>query len=107
MEYDEAQNDHQGFQNARKMRNDFEVLRESLSSNGEDYKATKNDIANLLIASTIQITQLHDQIDKLKKAIVGYETDVIPKLQFILDGAKTDEEAASLANEKFIIEDNK
>ena len=54
----------------------------------------------------IQANQLQDRINNLKQAMTGYQSDVIPKLQEILDTAKTDEDATKLANEKFIIEDN-
>ena len=38
--------------------------------------------------------------------MTGYQTDLIPKLQEVLDEAETDDEVAQLSNEKFIIENN-
>jgi thymidine kinase len=51
------------------------------------------------------INEMQDRINNLKKAITGYQTDVIPKLQKIVDEAKNDEEVTKMANELFIIED--
>ena len=55
----------------------------------------------------IQVNQMQDKISNFKKAMAGYQTDVVPKLQAIVDEAKTDEEAEKMANEKFIIENDK
>ena len=54
----------------------------------------------------IQTNQLEDRINALRKAMTGYQTDVIPKLQEIVDHTEDDEAAAKLADEKFVIENN-
>ena len=44
-------------------------------------------------------------MNALKKSIVGYQTDLIPKLQEIVDKA-TDENIVEMIEEKFNIKDN-
>lgn len=48
---------------------------------------------------------LKDKIAALRKAVSGYEQDLIPKLKEIVETATTDEEAQTMANEKFIIQE--
>ena len=103
MDYDKAQNDEKGFETAKTMRDDFQALTDSIDDN---YNINKSDVARLLVAAMIQTNQLQDRINNLKKAMSGYQSDVIPKLQEILDNAETDEDAIKLANEKFIIQEN-
>ena len=103
MDYDKAQNDDKGFETAKTMRDDFQALTDSIDDN---YVINKSDVARLLVAAMIQTNQLQDLINNLKKAMSGYQSDVIPKLQEILDNAETDEDAVKLANEKFIIQEN-
>lgn len=101
MEYDESKNDTKGFETAQIMRNDYQALADTLE---EGFTMSKGDAAKLLVATMIQANQLQDRIDNLKKAMVGYQTDLIPKLQEIMNKATNDEEAIKLAEEKFIIE---
>ena len=101
MDYDKAQNDEKGFETAQIMRNDYQALADKF---GEEFTINRNDIAKLLVGAMIQTNQLQDRINNLKKAMTGYQSDIIPKLQEILDETETDEDAAKLANEKFIIE---
>ena len=103
MDYDKAQNNENGFNTAKTIRDDFESLYNRLD---EEYKMNKADAAKLLIGTMIQSNQLQDRIQSLKKAMTGYQTDLIPKLQEIIDNAGTDEEVAEMANKKFIIENN-
>lgn len=104
MEYDEAQNDEKGLETATTMRDDYEMLHDSLD---ENYNLTKADAAKLLIATMLQLNRTQERIATLRKAATGYQTDLIPKLQEIVDNASSDEDVAKLAHEKFIIESNK
>lgn len=94
MEYDESKNDTKGFETAQIMRNDYQALADTLE---EGFTMSKGDAAKLLVATMIQANQLQDRIDNLKKAMVGYQTDLIPKLQEIMNKATNDEEAIKLA----------
>lgn len=103
MEYDKAKEDEKGLQAATTMRDDFQELFDKIN---EDFILSKSDAARLLVGAMIQVNQLQDRINNLKRAMTGYQTDVIPKLQEIVDNAKDDEMANQMADEKFIIKDN-
>ena len=105
MDYDKQQNDDKGFYAAKIMRDDFQELTDNITGAGDNYVPKQPDIARLLVAATVQVNQLQNRINALKKAMTGYQTDVIPKLQEILDKAETDEEVMKLADEKFVITD--
>lgn len=104
MEMDDAQHDDKGFEAAKTMRDDYEALHDRLD---ENYELTKNDATKLLVCIMLQVQQLQNRIKMLRKAATGYQTDLIPKLQDIVDNAEDDESAAKMAKEKFIIDDNK
>jgi hypothetical protein len=105
MDYDRDKGDQKGLDTATIMRDDYQALAESLNNLDEEYQINKADAAKLLVGAMIMANQLQDRINNLKKAITGYQTDVIPKLQKIVDEAKNDEEVTKMANELFIIED--
>ena len=105
MDYDRSKDDQKGLETSTIMRNDYQDLADRVDVEG--YVPTKNDIAKFWVAATIQTQQLQDRIDNLKKAMVAYQTDLLPKLNEIIEQAKDDEDAANLANTKFILEDNK
>ena len=105
MDYDRQQNDEQGLKTATTMRDDFQSLTDRLAAN--EYSMTKGDAAKLLVGTIIQIDQVKKRIEALKSALTGYQTDIMPKLQAIMDEAENDKAAAKMADEKFIIEDNK
>ena len=104
MDYDREKGDEKGLETATIMRNDFQELADKI--NMEDYTPNKNDAARLLVGAMIQVNQAQTRINNLKMAMTGYQTDLIPKLQEIVD-AENDEVASKLADEKFSIkEDN-
>ena len=103
MDYDREKNDQKGLETAQIMRDDFQDLANRIDTT--EYIITKSDAAKLLVGAMIITNQLQDRINGLKKAMTGYQTDVIPKLQEIVNNANTDEEANELANKKFIIEE--
>ena len=106
MEYDRSKEDEKGLETATLMRDDYQALHDRIEEAGDNYTLTKSDAAKLLVGAMIQTNQLQDRMNNLKKAMAGYQSDVIPKLQEMVD-AENDEVVATLANEKFIIEDNK
>ena len=105
MDYDRDKGDQKGLDTATIMRDDYQALADSLSNLDEEYQINKADAAKLLVGAMIMTNQLQDRMNNLKKAITGYQTDVIPKLQKIVDEANNDEEVTKMANELFIIED--
>ena len=104
MDYDREKGDEKGLETATIMRDNYQDLHSRLS---DDYKMNKDDAIKLLVATLIQINQLQDRIEMLRRAMTGYQTDLMPKLQEIVDNAKNDEEAIKIAEEKFIIDNNK
>lgn len=103
MDYDHKKEDEKGFETAKTMRDDYEALYDRLN---DEYNLTKSDAAKLLVGIMIQLNHMQDRMLALRKAVTGYQTDVIPKLQDIVDNAESDEDAAKIANEKFVIENN-
>lgn len=103
MDYDRQQGDTEGLEKATIMRDDFQDLAVRLD---DKYEMSKADAFKLLLGAMVQVNQLQLRIDALKKAMTGYQTDVIPALQEITEKAETDEEAKKMANEKFIIKNN-
>ena len=103
MDYDREQGNEAGLKTATTMRDDFQDLACRLD---DKYEMSKADALKLLLGAMVQVNQLQLRIDALKKAMTGYQTDVIPALQEITEKAETDEEAKKMANEKFIIKNN-
>lgn len=66
---------------------------------------SKSDSAKLLVGTMIIVNQTRDKITALKQALTGYQTDLVPKLQSIVDEAQNDEDASKMAEEKFIIKE--
>ena len=108
MEYDRKINDEKGLETATIMRDDFQNLVDIIKAAGDDYAPTQPEAAKLLVGAMVMVNQLQNKMNTFKQAITGYQTDVIPKLRKIVDEAGSDnEKAKQMANEIFIIEDNK
>ena len=103
MEYDSKKGDKHGAEVAETMRNDYQDLTDAITNAGDNYVPSKSDAARLLVGAMVQANQLPDRIKALKTALTGYQTDLIPKLQEIVEKAETDEDVANMANEKFVI----
>ena len=102
MDYDKAKNDEDGFKTAQTMRDDYTALLGKLKDNPELDKA---DFAKLLVGALITVNQIQDRITALQKGLAGYQTDLIPKLNKVID-AESDEDARKIANEEFNIKEN-
>ena len=107
MEYDREKGDKKALETATIMRDDYQNLFETISNSGDDYSPTKVEAAKLLVGTMIMANQLQDKINNLNAAMAGYRDDLIPKLQSIIDEAGNDEQAQKMANEKFIIKEEK
>jgi hypothetical protein len=101
MDYDREKGDEKGLENATIMRDNFQELVNRIDVT--EYVISKADVAKFLIASTIITNQIQTKINALKTALAGYQTDLIPKLQDILDNASSEEEVQKMAEEKFTI----
>lgn len=106
MDYNRSKNDEKGLSTATIMRDDFQALVDVIKEAGDDYAPTQPEAARLLVGAMVMVNQLQDKVNALRKAITGYQTDVIPKLQEIVDKAGSDNELArKMANEKFVIKE--
>jgi hypothetical protein len=81
MEDDKAKNDMQGYKTAKEMRSKYARLHDLLTSKTVEYIPVKNDIIDLYIAANIVTQQIKVRIQKEQAAVLGYETDLIPKLK--------------------------
>ena len=105
MDYDKQKDDAKGYEAAETLHKDFIELYDKIRDKNFDGQLARGDFARLLVGTLIIMNQLNDRITALKKAMVGYQTDVMPKLQDIVDNTKTDEEAMAMAEEKFSIKE--
>lgn len=105
MDYDQVKNDEKGFDTAKTMRDDFEALNEKLNDKSFDGTLTKAEYAKLLVGCYVIVGNLQDRIEALRKAVAGYQSDLVPKLSKIID-AEDDESAQKIADEQFVIETN-
>ena len=101
MDYDREKGDKKGLETATIMRDNFQALISRIDVT--EYVLNKSDAAKLLAGAMIQVNQIQDRINNLKKAMTGYQSDLIPKLQKVVE-AENDEAAGKIANEEFIIE---
>lgn len=106
MDYDKQKGDEKGLQAATSLRNDFQELADIIKDAGDDYVPNKLESARLLIGAMIMANQLQNKIEGLKTAMAGYQTEIIPKLQDIVNNTENDDEAREKANQVFIIESN-
>ena len=81
MEDDKAKNDMQAYKTAKEMRSKYARLHDLLTSKTVDYPPVKNDIIDLYIGANIVLQQIKARIQKEQTAVLGYETDLIPKLK--------------------------
>jgi hypothetical protein len=101
MDYDREKGDEKGLATATSMRDDFQNLADKIA--GDPYLMSKGDAGKLLVASMIIVNQLQSRIKNLHSAIEGYQNDLMPKLQHILDDCEDDDAASDMANQIFVI----
>ena len=104
MDYDKTLEDEDGYEKAKALRDDFEKLNDKLTAEEFDGTLDKADFAKLLIGAYVITNNLRDKITILKKSIDGYEKDLMPKLQEIIDS--NDEDVMDVANKILIIDSN-
>ena len=108
IEYNKEKKDEKGEQTAMSMRNDFAALHDKLAAeNLDESSITRAEWAKILVGAMIVVNNVKDQIKAQQKALQGYEIDLVPKLNRILEETKTDEEANNLAKELFEISESK
>ena len=73
----------------------------------DEYVVNRTDAIKFLVGAMIMVNQLTDRIANLRQAVAGYQTDLIPKLQNIIDNTTDDIAASEMANTLFITDNNK
>ena len=105
MEYSHNLNDEHGENTARVMRDDYANLYDRVTKTDFNTDTlTKADFAKILVGALIVTNNIEERITAEKKAVEGYKNDVIPKLQRIIDKAKTEDDVLKMAKELFKIE---
>ena len=99
MEYNAKNSDEKGEKTAQTMRDDYASLYDRLS--GEDYEITRNDYMKLLVGAFVVLNLLENNKKSIDISIHGYKSDVLPKLQRIMNESDNDESATALAEKIF------
>lgn len=109
MDFNHTKEDKKGEETAQIMRDDYQALYDKLSqSNFDSSTLERADYARFLVATFVIIQNIEDQIKEKQKAVDGYKTDLMPKLERVVNETNTTEEARQLAEEIFqIIDENK
>lgn len=102
MELNHSKNDEQGEHTAQIMRDDYNNLTQKIKTDATSLD--KNDYIKLLVAALVVSNNLLERIKSIQNAINGYKTDVIPKLQRIVNEVTEEEQLAPLVKELFSIE---
>ena len=102
MSYNKEKGDQKGYETAEIMRNDYLNLHQNLQNPA--YIPAREDFARLLVAAYVLSNNITEHIKLQQKALDGYKLDILPKLDRILNEAKTNEEAIDLANKIFVLE---
>lgn len=104
MEYDKSKNDDKGYETAKTMRDDYAALYDKIKNETFDGVLTKAEYAKILVGCYVTVGNLQDRIQALQKAIAGYQTDLVPKLDAVI-AAESDEQAQAIAEEQFQIKE--
>ena len=104
MELNHEKKDEKSESTAKTMRDDYAQLHDRMAQEDFDFNSlTKAEYAKLTVGAILAAQQIESRLKTMQTALSGYKIDVIPKLQRIINEAKTDEEAKALAEEIFQI----
>jgi len=101
MEENHKNADLKGETTAQTMRDGYRQLKEKLED--DNAVLTKADYSQLLIGCTVIVAQLEGKIKNEQAVLQSYKTGTMPHLKRIIECA-TDEEAQTLANQLFTVE---
>lgn len=101
IEIEQKQDNGKGADVANIMLQDFKNLSDKLEITPEELN--KSDYSKLLVGVLIIINHIKDLIIVQQKTIDNYNQTIVPKLQEIIDTAKTDEEVKELSQKLFKI----
>ena len=90
---DKEKNDTKGLETATTMRDDYKQLFNKIKAdNFNPDNLTKRDYAQLLVGAIIIVKQGENKVEAMQKALDSYRTDLIPKLEKIVNEADVDDE---------------
>lgn len=100
-------NDEAGIRAATIMHDDFMRLSDLFANPGfSSDSLTRADYAKLMVGTYFAVTQINSRIERDKKALNGYQIDVLPKLDQLINFDDKDEEGLKkLASQLFAIEE--
>ena len=102
-EYDHKNNNEKGAQDAISMKNDFQTLADKLSADDFDTNSlTLSDFRKILVGGLIVSNNISTRMAIMKKIMTEY-SNVISKMQRIVDECHTQEDIIKLSNELFSI----
>lgn len=102
-EYDHKNNNEKGAQDAISMKNDFQALADKLSADDFDTNSlTLSDFRKILVGGLIVSNNISTRMAVMKKIMTEY-SNVISKMQRIVDECHTQEDIIKLSNELFSI----
>lgn len=104
MDYNKSQDDQPSYEASETMRNEYMKLQNKLEDN-PNATLSRAEYAKLLIGALIIVEQIESKIKKDQIALAGYKTDMIPKLEQIVNETKNDIEAAKRAEKIFQVKD--
>lgn len=99
MEDNKVKNDMQAYKTAKEMRSKYARLHDLLTSKTVEYTPVKNDVIDLYIGANIILQQIRARIQKEQAAVLGYETDLIPKLKKAMENEEQIVEIFSIQEE--------
>lgn len=105
MDYDRDNDNEKGVNTAQFMRDDFADIYNRIRA--EDFNPdtlTKQDYQKLLVGTYIVVNNLQDKVKNEQVAISNYKTNIIPRLQRVIDECETQEEVIKLTNEIFVVD---
>lgn len=101
----EVQQDEKGLRAAKTMRDNYATLHDTLAAKDFDPASlTKAQYAQLSVGALLCVKQIEAHLENTQKALDGYKLNILPKLNRILNEAKSDEEVKSLAAELFKVD---
>ena len=108
MNFDHERKDDKSEATAQSMRDDYAKLYDRMRADDFDAATlTKTDYAKLLVGVLIIINNLETKIANEQKAVKNYKDEIVTRLDRVVNESENDEAAKELAEQLFIIDEDK
>lgn len=108
MNFDHERKDDKGEATAQSMRDDYTKLYDRMRADDFDAATlTKIDYAKLLVGVLIIVNNLETKIANEQKAVKNYKDEIVTRLDRVVNESENDETARELAEQLFIINEDK